>query len=99
MIILRLGLTHDLAHRRRVAGFDSTAEGERQELFGQGADKQLWPIAQGRFEARHPGERAAIRKAAGSVDGLALFKTSPATDGIEVLQRKAGGIDEVMATG
>src|SRR5436309_12838609 len=49
------------------------------------------------LETGHPAELAAVGKSASCVYGLAFFNGSPATDRIEILQRKADRVHQVMA--
>ena len=49
------------------------------------------------LETGHPAELAAVGKSASCVYGLAFFNGPPATDRIEILQRKADRVHQVMA--
>src|SRR3954471_9645460 len=99
MIIGSLGVMHNFPNSRTIGRLDATTEGKRQKFFGKGAGENLRPIEQPLLQPAHARELTAIRQAAGSIDRFAFLERPPATNGIEVFERKANGIHHVMATG
>ena len=96
-IIRRLRFAHNFSNGRAVVVFDAAAQRKGQKFFGQRADEDLRPLQQAFLEPRDAGELAAIRKTARSIDRFAFFERSPAADRVEVLQREADRIHQVVA--
>ncbi len=91
-----MGVADDLADGRGVERLDAPPQGERQELLGQRADEQLGAFQEGPFEAGHALEPAPVGQAAGRVDGPALLEGPPAADRVEVLEREAHGVHQLV---
>ena len=95
----RPGLPHDRADGRRIVVLDAASQRVGQQLFGEGADEQFRPAQQRRFESVDIREPAAVGKPAGRVDRRPGFDRSPAADRVELLERQAERIHQVVARG
>jgi hypothetical protein len=87
---------HERSHERHVVVFDATAEGIRQQLLGNHAHKLIGVPHQRIAQAGDTIELGAIGQHAAGVDRDAFFLCPPRTDGVEVLEGNAHGLEDAM---
>src|SRR5262245_4204260 len=97
-VIPLLRFADNFSHRGRIVVLDASTECEGQQFFGERGGEKLRALEQTVFERRDARELAAVRQAAGSIDGFALLQLSPAADRIVALEREARWIDQVVTT-
>src|SRR5437870_10879182 len=92
-------VANDSAHRRPIVIFEPASEGIGQKFFRDGAGKLLGLLEQQRPKSRKSLYLGSAYHGAAGVDRLARFvNRPPATDDVEVLQRKSERIDDRMTT-
>src|SRR5262249_34602416 len=97
-VVLCCGVAHDLPHSRPVVIFDSPAERVSHQLFGKRARELLRLIEQRCAQTSKPLDLSSASRHSPRVDWPAGFvNRSPSADHVEILQRKAEGIQNRMA--
>src|SRR5207245_5635683 len=94
--ILRPRVADDGAYRGFIVVFDASSRRVGQEFFSEGADEQVGPTQQRRFESVAIGKLAAIGTGCGRIDGRSVFDGSPAADRVKLLERQTQRINQIV---
>jgi hypothetical protein len=93
-------IAHNRANSWHVSSRQSTPNGIRHQLFGHRADEGLGLAQQGCAKLDDTIDLCAVDQLSGGIHQRAarpaVFRT-PGADGVEVLERQAGGIDHPVA--
>ena len=77
--------------------FDVAPKGEGHQFLGECASEEFGAFEQALFKTVNPGERLAIGQFAADVKSPALLVGSPPADRVEILQREANRVHQVVA--
>jgi len=93
------GLARDGADRGHIVGFQAPAQRIDQQLFDDCGDEVIRPRQNRLSQAGYAVHLGAIGELAGRRDRRAGFFGPPGSYGIEIIQREADGIHQLVATG
>src|SRR6185437_173965 len=96
-IIIFFGFVHDGTKCGHVVVFDATAERIGHQVFGSDADKLRRVAHQGITQTFQAIKLAAVDQEAGGIDGVSGVLGAPSADGVEIFEREADRIHDLMA--